>query len=283
MSKITQLVKGTACNARCPMCLSLRSQYGEPPANGSIRHADFGDDYLQRLQRAYETALDTGSTELVITSYGDPLDNRNRPELLPDEIRLAVDCGFTQTTLISNYIKADVALLKILRDAGLTIASMSIHATTQQDYEEYLGVRYPLEQTLWKSNHADDVGLTVRHNYVWHEGLVLGDVLAQSWRYFAKQVTIIQQVLVNDFTQPVPLPVVPPLFKPVTTHNWGMQIYEIHHLGSPMTVAWCRFGQTDPGFDHQEKNLYINLLHDGSVVVREGGYFNPTEGILHEV
>ena len=272
-SKIVQLVKGIHCNAKCPMCLSLNNIYGTPPPNLSSENIP-----LIILRKLYKRGLELGKDELVITSYGDPLDHRNSVNSLCNEIQLARECGFNQVTLITNGIGLKDYMIKPLRASGLTHLTLSIHAVEQETYHKMIGINRPLESTLEKGKMAALLGVVVRHNYVWHSGLNLDDVIQQSTVYGATQLTLMESVLVNDFAKTIhcSLPDVPNEAKFLYEYGWGMSIYALDSI----TLALCRFGVRDESFYTQEKNLYINLRDDGRAVLRDGAYFDLYSGVL---
>lgn len=278
MSKITQLVKGSACNAKCPMCLSLANDYGCVSSQLNLLEFSATPDYWQQLATALNTTYDLGSREVVITSYGDPLDRRNRPNLLTREIVLARQIGFPQVTLITNGFGLDETLCNELYTSGLTHLTLSIHATNSVDYAKFTGTGASLAYTLFLSKYAQDVGLVVRHNYVWHRGLTLESVLEQTQQAGAEQVTLLEIVPNNKFArqEKIDLPPVPSQAVLLKEFTWGMSIYKI----GDQTIAWCHFGQNDPSFDQQEKNYYINILNNGEIRLRYGSYFNLNEGLI---
>jgi hypothetical protein len=157
---------------------------------------------------------------------------------------------------------------------------LSIHALEEQVYQRIMGnSTVSLKGVLRQGLEAYyTYGLTVRHNYVWNRTLTLEEVLLQSREYGAKQVTLLESVPANNYAKWLheDLPSVPPNAKLLTSHAWGMDIYDMNGV----SVAWCRFGQDDPDFDQQDKNLYINILSDGSIVFREGAYFDVTDGVF---
>lgn len=274
VSKITQLVKGTDCNANCPMCLSLHNKYAQVPEEAFLDQPYALDD----LRNAYQQALQLGSTELVITSYGDPLVNFS--SYLPHEIELARELGFDQVTLITNGFALTPGCSNILADSGLTHLVLSIHALEQGIYQRIMGnTSVQLLDVLSEGWYAAKaLGLVVRHNYVWNKTLTFEEVLAQSIEYGASQITLIESVPANNHAKwlHTRLPTLPAEAQLIKQYAWGMDIYQLDDV----TVALCYFGQDDPDFDQQAKNLYINITTQGEIILREGAYFDLTDGVF---
>ncbi len=118
-----QVLRGARCNVRCQMCFIHQLDKNLAIDVGSLEFLQHVMNVEYSMSGLFKAMLHAriayGLNEILFSSYGDPL--ANKPGLLPQEVALAKELGFSQITLLTNGIALSSRMLEELVDRGLTL------------------------------------------------------------------------------------------------------------------------------------------------------------------
>ncbi|OGD79857.1 hypothetical protein A2368_04740 [Candidatus Collierbacteria bacterium RIFOXYB1_FULL_49_13] len=267
-----QVLTGSACNGKCFCCfirnnpqMDVRdAQYVQGQLEPGFNHTRF---FLAALY----SRMNYGLNEVLFTSYGDPLSQPLEPQL--EQIRIARELGFPQITLLTNGVKLTPRSVDQMVAAGLTNLTVSLHTSSPEKHNQIVmggsdpeGRYHHQIVDIIKNTRVKHPNLTIRINVAYSRKNEAAPELIKWVRddLDAPQITLIEVIPANleGIANKLPLPDNLPGFHLVKKLPWGMEIYipdgdDPHHPS--FSVALCRFGNQDPQFDNQQKNImYVN-------------------------
>lgn len=273
-----QVLRGSRCNVRCQMCFIHELDKDVAISVDSLRYLQHVQKVNYSMSGLFKSMLHGkvayGLREVLFSSYGDP--TSNSPALLPQEVALAKELGFSQITMLTNGVALSYRMLEQLFESGLTNLTLSIHTESSEKHDEIVkpykaNTHEHLLDLVKQANENGLVerGLILRFNVAYSK-MLLEDESIQTMIAFAnrvgvQQITFIEMIVANAWaeSQYVGMPESIPGYHETGQHHWGMQFFAPNN-GKGAAVALCHFGNenTDATFAQQTKNLQLVLAPD---------------------
>lgn len=267
---------------------ALFTSYGDPLAN--IRTGEVGKEANPFVSLAEEVqmAKEAGFPQVTILTNGTGFYENNASGLSEDEKeKLGID---DSVDVLTDEQIDRLGQLRIdsLVESGLTNLTISLHTmnpeTWQRMLKPRLGVGY--EQMIkWVKYAGEKKGLTLRLNIAYSTEVENYDELIPWANSLGiQELTMVEMIPGNEYAkthhkEPPSAEEMEAIgYKPVGGHSWGLTIFR--NPDSKLSVAVCYFGQQDPSFQDQEKNLELILSgaarsQKGSMLVA-GGLWDKT-------